>query len=227
MKRNGSVVWGLVLIILGVILAGNSLNIFNVDIFFDGWWTLFIIIPSFISLITDDDKTSSVIGILIGVILLLACQDVIDFSMVASLIFPVIIICIGLSLVFKNIFKKALNDEIATVRKKHKDGQGHVAVFSGQEVDLNKEKFTGTDLVAVFGGIDLDLRNAKINEDVVINTTSVFGGIDILVSDDYEIKINTTSIFGGVENHKKNDKKDKKHTIYVNATCVFGCVDIK
>ena len=70
------------------------------------------------------------------------------------------------------------------------------------------------------------MREAKIKEDVVINASSVFGGIDIIVPDDVNIKIKSNSIFGGVDNKKKNNE-DKKHTIYVNASCLFGGVDIK
>ena len=70
------------------------------------------------------------------------------------------------------------------------------------------------------------MREAKIKEDVVINTSAIFGGIDIIVADDVNIKIKSNSIFGGVNNKKKNNT-DKKYTIYVNASCLFGGVDIK
>lgn len=40
---------GIVLIILGPIVGGNTLGITNINIFFDGWWTLFIIVPCFIA----------------------------------------------------------------------------------------------------------------------------------------------------------------------------------
>ena len=47
MKKAGNILWGIVLIVIGVIFALNALDITSIDIFFDGWWTLFIIIPSF------------------------------------------------------------------------------------------------------------------------------------------------------------------------------------
>ena len=34
--------------------------------------------------------------------------------------------------------------------------------------------------------------------------------------------------FGGADNKKKNKvDDDKAHTIYINATCIFGGIDIK
>ena len=56
MKNFKSIMWGLVLITLGIIIGLNAFEIINVDIFFDGWWTLFIIVPCFIGIITEKDK---------------------------------------------------------------------------------------------------------------------------------------------------------------------------
>ena len=45
MKTTKSIIWGLALVAFGIILGLKSLKIIDFDIFFDGWWTLFIIIP--------------------------------------------------------------------------------------------------------------------------------------------------------------------------------------
>ena len=69
MKRISDIMWGLIFIIIGVILGGNALDIFNINLFFDGWWTLFIIVPTFIGLVTDNDKIGNLIGLIIGLIM--------------------------------------------------------------------------------------------------------------------------------------------------------------
>ena len=104
-----------------------------------------------------------------------------------------------------------------------------IAYYKNKELDnLSDEKFDGANLTSVFGGIDLDLRNAKINSDTVIDVKCVFGGADILVPDNVKVKISSSSFFGGVDNKKKNkDDQNKKYTLYIKATCVFGGVDIK
>ena len=58
MKNYTRMLWGLILIALGVIIGGNALNLFDIDIFFAGWWTLFIIIPFFIGLFKNEDRWS-------------------------------------------------------------------------------------------------------------------------------------------------------------------------
>ena len=102
MKKFGNVLWGIVLIGIGLIIGGNALGITNINIFFDGWWTLFIIIPCFIGLFKDNEKTGNLIGLLIGVALLLACQDIFDFDLIWKLAFPAILVAIGLSIIFKD-----------------------------------------------------------------------------------------------------------------------------
>ena len=61
----------------------------------------------------------------------------------------------------------------------------------------------------------------------MINTTSIFGEITIYVPKDVNVKVSSTSIFGGVYDERKDKIKDSKYTIYVNATTMFGGVEIK
>lgn len=226
MNNIKNILWGIVLVIIGVIIGLNTIGITDIDIFFDGWWTLVIIVPCFIGLFTNKDKTGNIIGLLVGVILLLGMQNIIDFNLIWKLLLPSIIVIIGLSLIFKNTFNNKINNEIKKLNNKNTKDNEYCATFSGQRIDFPNEEFKGATLNSVFGSITCDLRGAKIKEDVVINASSVFGGIDIIVPDDVNIKIKSNSIFGGVNNKKKNNE-DKKYTIYVNASCLFGGVDIK
>ena len=91
MKRINSIVWGIVLLAVSAVLILNAFEITSIEIFFDGWWTLFIIVPSLIGLFNGNDKTANIIGLLIGTFLLLACQNILDFDIVWKLIVPVII----------------------------------------------------------------------------------------------------------------------------------------
>lgn len=228
MKNFGNILWGIVLIVIGIIIGGNAIGVINVDLFFDGWWTLFIIIPCFIGVFKEREKTGNVIGLLIGVVLLLCAQGLVDFDMIWKLALPAILVIFGISLIFKDTFNKKVSDEIKKINKNNKNDNEHFATFSGQNLKFYNEKFNGANLTAVFGGIKCDLRDAIIEEDVVINSTSVFGGIDIYVPENLKVKIKSTSIFGGVDDKKVKDVNDEKaHTLYINATCVFGGVDVK
>ena len=112
MSRVNSIIWGVLLILIGIIFGINALGIETIDIFFSGWWTLFIIIPSLIGLFNDRDKTGNVIGLMVGVLLFLACQDIINFEIMWKLLGPVILIIIGLSIIFKDLFTGKIKKEI-------------------------------------------------------------------------------------------------------------------
>lgn len=227
MKKIGNALWGIVLILIGLIIGGNSLGITHINIFFDGWWTLFIIVPCFIGLFKEREKTGNIIGLLIGVALLLSSQNLLDFDLVWKLAFPVILVIIGLSFIFKDIFNSKINEEIKKYNENKTKENECCATFSGQNINFNEEVFKGTDLTAVFGGIKCDLRKAIIETDVVINATSIFGGIDIFIPDNVKVKIKSSSLFGGVSEKKDYSENKEGHTIYINATCLFGGVDIK
>lgn len=217
-------IWGIIFIIIGLVLGVNALGIAKIDIFFDGWWTLFIIIPCLVGLFKDKDKTGSIIGILIGVVLLLSTQGILDFEIAWKLALPTILILIGLSIILKNTINKK---DFETIKKLNNDFKEEVcATFTTQTIEYDDEKFKGTNLTAVFGAIKCDLRKAIIKKDIVINANATFGGIEIYIPENVNIKIKSTSIFGGVDEKKKN-KVEEGPTIYINASCLFGGVDIK
>ncbi len=226
MKNKSAIIWGLFLIFLGLLLVLKTFNIINFNIFFDGWWTLFIIVPCAIGLIKDDNKSASFIGIIIGILLLLGAREIIDYSLIWKLLFPIIIITFGVTLVIKNFINKEFEDNVKNISTSAKK-DGYTAVFSEQDINLNDQEIGGTNMTAVFGNINLDLRKSIIKKDIVINSISIFGGIEILVPDNIKVVIKSNSVFGGVNNKKRKNEDKKDHIIYINATCLFGGVDIK
>ncbi len=226
MKDYTKYIIGFLLIFIGLILGLNAFGITNINLFFSGWWTLFIIIPSLVGLINDKEKTSSLIFLIIGVWLFLAERDLIEYELLIKLLLPVILISIGLLLVFKDVL--SINGkEIKKINANNKESNNYIAVFGSQDLKFEDEKVENLDLKSLFGGIKLDLRDAKIEKDIVINTLSVFGGIDIYVPDDVKVKVSSTPFFGGVEVKRKKQSSNKEITIYLNSVCIFGGVDVK
>lgn len=219
MKKN-NIMWGLVFIIIGVLIGIKSLGILDINLLFDGWWSLIIIVPCFIGLFTDTDKTGSIIGILIGVFLLLAAQNILSYDLIWKLALPVILIIMGLSMMFKN-GKKEKEIKVLDSEKV----QEYFTCFSGQDIDYGKKEFLGADLTSIFGGIKLDLSNSKIKEDVKINAGAIFGGIEIKVPENINVIVDSLPIFGGVTNKIKN-KEEYKNTIFIEASALFGGVKI-
>lgn len=228
MKNLKRTIWGLIFVAAAILIALNSFNVISFNIFFDGWWTLFIIVPSFVGVIQDRKKGGALFGLCIGILLLLSAQEIISWDMVWKITLPLIIALIGFKMIFSS-FKKDKKSKIEKNFKQIKfdsnDFQRSVAVFCGTELDFDGVIFEGANLITVFGGIDCDLRNAIIQKDTAIKVVSIFGGIDITAPDNVRVINNIPTFFGGVD--VKNANNSYEHTIYIDGVCIFGGVDIK
>lgn len=205
MKKIENTVIGFILIIIGVIIGLNAFHITNIDLFFDGWWTLFIIVPCFFGLFKDQDKTGNIIGLIVGIYLLLYCQGLINFQFAWKLVVPVIFVLIGLKMIFKDTFNK---------KKPHQN------IYDNQ-------LYTGGNYDVIFKGLILDLSNAYLNEETNITISTLFGGVDLYLPDDVNIQIQSSNFLGGVDLHKRENKIENTKVIYLNARCIFGGINIK
>lgn len=227
MKKLSKILWGIALIVVGGIFALNAFGLTDIELFFDGWWTLFIIVPCFIGLFSEREKTGNIIGLFIGVFLLLCCQNVLGFDMIWKLAVPAIIVIIGLKMIFSAVFGDKATKLLVESRQNGDNIKIGCATFSGQDLNFDGEVFSGAELTAVFGGVKCDLRNAVIEKDCAVTATSIFGGIEIFAPDNINIKINSNSVFGGVSDKNHRPTVPGAVTVYINATCIFGGVEIK
>lgn len=222
-ERLGNILWGLLFIFVGIGFTGNVLFDWEFSLFFEGWWTLFIIVPCGISMVQNGFRTGNIIGLSIGVLLYLS--DRLDSNLFGELIGPVILILFGCSLILKNgLFSKRYLIQEKTID--FGDLVNLAAVGGSRSEAFQSIEFPGGELKAVFGGVTLDLHDAIVTRDIVINCTAVFGGIDIMVPNTAQIKISGTPIFGGIKNETRNNPS-AEHVIYINVICMFGGVTIK
>ena len=218
--KTSNFLWGLVFIIIGCILGVNALGIAHINIFFDGWWTLFIIVPAFINIFKDDDKEAAFVWLLVGVILLLACNDFISFDLVWKLAFPAILVLIGISIMFKDKVEKEVRVKIKESRKNEKRNT-ICATFEEKKIVADK-KYEDVTLETIFGSIKYDMRDVEIKKDVVLKTSTVFSSTKIIAPEGVDVKVSSSGIFKDTINKVKG--RDSKHTIYVDASTVFGSV---
>jgi len=222
-KRMSNTIWGLIFIILGLGIAGKVMFGIPFNIFFQGWWTLFIIIPCALGIVEKGWGEGNGVGLCIGIFLFIGCQDFVPHGWMGKLLVPVILMIIGVSILFKGSFNGSRH-----VRVNMEMGPNdYVGIFNAKKVRYPMEKFQGCTANAVFGGVDIDLRDAVIDEDVVIDATAVFGGIDLYVPPHVRVKVSSVPLFGSVRDKTSEPAELSAPTIFVNATCMFGGVDIK
>jgi len=223
-SRFASVLWGVVFIAVGIFYAGDSFNLWEFRLFFDGWWTLFIIIPCLINIVENGFGTGNVVGLAIGILFLLSSQGIVNSRIVGKLIFPAILILIGIKIIFRDNFSKNVKKNL-NININREGRLEYTSIFSGQKEIYPNQQFSGASILTIFGGMELDLRNAIINEDIVINSTSICGGVNILVPSNVNVKISSIPIFGGAANKARPCINVNAPTIYINATCIFGGLD--
>ena len=141
-----------------------------------------------------------------------------------AVLVPVVMILIGGVMVFKNLFH--LN--LGRVKVPNEKRLEELVVFSGKNLVI-QDTFYGIDGEAIFGGLTIDLRGAKIEENISIDAMAVFGGVDILLPANVSVKLSDLSLFGGCSNARENQPYGGPvgPTVYVNATALFGGVEVK
>lgn len=224
LRSLSKIIWGLIFVAAGVLFGLNAVGLTDVEVFFDGWWTLFIIVPCFVGLFTERKKMGNIIGLLIGIALLLWRRGILRVGLLWKLIFPAAVVLIGLSMIFGGI---GISKRRVEVKVGKADPVSGFAVFSGKTMRFDGEVFHGAEINAIFGGVKCDLTKAIFEGDAVINASAIFGGVDIIVPAGVNVKVNSNSLFGGVNDKNHVNIDGNPYTVYINANSVFGGIDIK
>lgn len=220
-KRISSVLWGLIFIAAGVGIVGVMAGAWEFNFLFAGWWTLFLIVPALLGMIEHGISIGNTIGLVLGVALLSCCRGWLPWEVLSRMLIPTVMILIGGVLVFKNLFH--LN--LGKVKVPNEKRLSELVVFSGKNLVIHEE-FFGIDGEAIFSGLTIDLRGAKITENISIDALAVFGGVEILLPANVSVKLSDLSLFGGCNNVRKYNP-EAGPTVYVNATALFGGVEVK
>jgi hypothetical protein len=108
------------------------------------------------------------------------------------------------------------------------DRPGQVVVFAGSQRRMSDE-FEGAQATTVFGGYKLDLREAEMRgHHAVLNLTTVFGGSEIQVPEDWNVVYEGRALFAGFEDKTRHPSvaKDRKELV-VEGLTLFGGTQIR
>lgn len=220
-NRIGNVLWGIIFLGLGLGLLGDMAGLWEFTLLFKGNWTLFLIIPALIGIIRNGVRIGNTLCFLCGIALLCCCQGVMDWDTLSVLVVPVVFIVIGLVMLLKNLIH--IGGRKVRIEGENMEKIG--VIFSGRKI-LVENEFHGGEFEAVFGGVTLDLRKAGITDNISIDVLAVFGGVDILLPSNVRVKMNDTGLFGGCSNSYRNCEGEVP-VVYINATALFGGVEVK
>lgn len=107
-------------------------------------------------------------------------------------------------------------------------GTSIVAAFSGAERRGRWLVEPATSVLALCGGVDLDFRRAVLSQqEVTINITCVFGGVEIKVPSGVRVVNAGSAVFGGWSVPEDTPVERDAPVIRLTGLCVFGGVDVK
>ncbi len=212
----GRIFFGGVVLAAGVILLLGNADVIDSGGVFSVWWPVVLIFAGVLSFMANPRHWG--IALIIagaGGVFLLSRLDVIDLR---DLIIPAALIVLGLFVLFgRNLGgKQEATDEINSFN-----------VFSGSELTTRSQTFKGGSVTAVFGGAEVDLKNASLAPGARLDVFAAFGGVEVKVPQEWHVVVKGLPIFGGVENKVKGPVLENAPTLEVNATVIFGGVEIR
>jgi predicted membrane protein len=235
---------GFIFLIVGAFFLLRSLDL-DIPEWVGSWEVLMIAIGAIIWISSSFKNNTGVIIMLIGSAFLM--KNLYAWPLdIARFIWPVCLIIVGIALIFRrrgnraDWFTHTTSYPEDTMRKEDKyhafsyssvsdDYLDVTAVFSGVNRVVVSKEFKGGTATAVFGGTDINLTQADFNGTITIEANCVFGGVEIIVPSNWNVKVNMDTVFGGVEDNRPvemmSNNPDK--VLIITGSCVFGGVEIK
>jgi predicted membrane protein len=240
-RFSWSLTFGLLIAAAGVILLLDQQGIIDANRVFQYFWPILCISFGLVNLFqTGGRRIWGIIALVVGILLVF---DNLGFARVGfHTIWPVIIIAVGGLMVWQAIapHSSPLNGQADTLRERlnqwrrgdSSDGDfNHIAIFGGFKRRVTVKNFRGGSVMAVMGGYEIDLRQAGIEGDsATIDATSIMGGGEIKVPDNWRISMDGIGLFGAYvdETHQlpATDATPQKHLI-VKGIAFMGGVVVK
>jgi predicted membrane protein len=214
------IITGSIVLLAGIGALLDALHLFPFWGYFSDWWPLILILAGVVIFINDFKQYIVALAFILGgTILQLHHLDIIEVN-VWGLLWPIILIAVGLSIV--------VNRSTSPKSIKTQDFDTTTAIFGGSEVVNSSKEYQGGKATAVFGGVSIDLRDATIKKEATLEVFALCGGIEIRVPREWKVQHQVFPILGGIESKKHGEKaKDAAPVLIITGTVALGGVEVR
>lgn len=227
MKTSSKIIWGILIILVGVVFVLRALNVLGDWIFFPGWWTIFIFVPCLFGLFQKESFWGALWGMCFGVLFLLQAQGIVDWVQFGKIAVGVLFIVGGVWMICKGLLTNPKDMEFETINRDGKEVRVLSAKFAGQKYEYAAgELFDGVDIHVKFGAAMVNLVQAEIQENAIIKVDCKFGAVQIYVPQDVVVKKGANVSFGDIEDNRKVVPTEGR-AIVLTGDCAFGAIEIK
>jgi predicted membrane protein len=235
---------GLVVLVLGVILLLDRLGVVYARDIFRFWPVLLVAAGTVVVVEAGSLTVRTIGGTLLAMGLILQANNLGYLQIRGDVFWPLALIGVGVVMLGRALEERnkppasrrsADSRDFSSrfwsgaegfVRNLESASGEHASVFSHIERRVTDQNLEKMKVVAVFGGFQLDLRAAGIKGDqAVIHADAVFGGVEIVVPEDWEVVPQGAGVFGGFADQTHPPDAPAKRLIVTGAG-VFGGVVI-
>src|SRR5699024_6558668 len=152
--------------------------------------------------------------ILIGALFLL--NQLLDINLMIYF-WPLFFLFIGVFIIFSNAGCEKADHTSKSINTS--------ANYSGTEIRSQSKHFEGGSVTTIFGSAEIDLREAIIpDEGAVMDLTTVFGSIEIMVPAHIQVEFTCLPIMGGWDDktRRRSNEDDQCTVLKLNSLKVYG-----
>lgn len=191
-------------------------------------WEVILIALGFVFVLSHDNKGPGIVLLFVGGAFYLS--DFFDFHFnFWQAFFPALLILAGILILFRHRL------ETPHCEKKNMDSEDlidEVNIFGGGDRNVVSQNFQGGRILAIFGGSNFNLMRAKLAPGKnYIEVLAIFGGMKLVVPEDWNVRINVVSIFGGFsDKHRIKPLETSDHNdteLILKGFVLFGGGEIK
>ena len=144
-------------------------------------------------------------------------------------LFPSIIMVVGIYMIGRATSNRHRYNELMNDSSLNRDDLlQSTTVFSGTNKIILSKNFQGGNVTTIFGGTELNFMQADLQGEAVLDITTLFGGVEIIVPSNWDVKLDVNTIFGGIEDKRNVPPVMPTNKVLVlRGSCTFGGVDLK
>jgi len=238
-RHPNPLVPGIVLLILGTVFLLSNLGVFFGPFFWMDYWPVLVIVIGLLQAVLRRGVFHRLWGGWLMAIggLFLAHNFGYIRGPIWALVWPMVLILLGIMFLLKGYLRqrgKLVGDGYASGFPPTSSGTANVlnenAVFGGIQRRVDSQEFEGGEITAIFGGVHLDLRAAGTKKDeIIIEMNAIFGGVELLVPDTWDVTVRGEAIFGGYEDKtmpRRDPQTGKRPHLVITGSAVFGGVTV-
>ncbi len=232
-RSGNKVAFGVVIILIGIVVLLKQMGLLSYFSFYLSWPVLLIVIGLIIGVKNRFRNIAPFVLIAVGVFNLIPAftfnvgNNEVDSE---DLVVPALLILGGILVIFKPRKKKPWMPTREVGMSDDNSVRADI-VFGGRKEIITSKDFNGGKITATFGGCEVNLLQAdSTKQNIILDVRATFGGIEIIVPANWDVKNEVEPVFGSVEDQRTlrpPDGNEHRKTLILQGSCVFGGVEIK